>query len=94
MLLKAVLCTLLTIFLASHRTLLEGDPVFVVPEVFDELSGRRVITMELVNGVPLDSCVDLNQETRNEVSFKQRTDICSKLLFDLFIHLLNFFFYF
>lgn len=42
--------------------------MFVVPEVFDELSACRVITMELVNGVPLDRCVDLDQETRNEVS--------------------------
>ncbi len=54
-------------FFDSHRNLLKGDPVFVVPEVFDELSSRRVITMELVHGVPLDRCVDLNQETRNEV---------------------------
>jgi len=75
----------------SHRNLLEGDPVFMVPEVFDELSSRRVITMELVNGVPLDCCVDLSQETRNEVSFKSRTVICNKLLFDLLIHLLTFF---
>uniref|UniRef100_A0A8C2GXU5 Coenzyme Q8B n=1 Tax=Cyprinus carpio TaxID=7962 RepID=A0A8C2GXU5_CYPCA len=51
------------------RNLLKGDPVFVVPEVFDELSSRRVITMELVHGVPLDRCVDLNQETRNEVFY-------------------------
>lgn len=68
---KAHLYTILVLcdFLHCHRNLLEGDPVFVVPEVFDELSARRVITMELVNGVPLDRCVDLDQETRNEVNW-------------------------
>lgn len=51
----------------SFRSLLEGDEYFQVPEVIDELSGRRVLAMELVQGVPLDSCVDLDQETRNQV---------------------------
>lgn len=50
------------------RTLLEGHSVFKVPEVIDELTTSRVITMELVSGVPLDLCVDLDQETRNKVS--------------------------
>lgn len=63
------------------RNLLEGDPVFVVPEVFDELSGRRVITMELVNGVPLDRCVDLNQDTRNEICFNI-LQLCLRELFE------------
>lgn len=54
-------------YFGLHRILLKDDPVFVVPEVCDELSARRVITMELVNGVPLDRCVDLDQKTRNEV---------------------------
>lgn len=35
--------------------------------MIDELSGSRVLAMELVQGVPLDRCVDLDQETRNEV---------------------------
>ena len=47
--------------------MLEGNEFFQVPGVIDELSGRRVLAMELVQGVPLDSCVDLDQETRNEV---------------------------
>lgn len=49
------------------RCLLEGDDFFQVPEVIDELSGTRVLAMELVQGVPLDRCVDLDQETRNQV---------------------------
>lgn len=63
------------------RNLLKGDPVFVVPEVFDELSARRVITMELVNGVPLDRCVDLDQETRNEICFNI-LQLCLRELFE------------
>lgn len=47
---------------------MEGNPIFKVPEVIDELTTARVITMELINGVPLDSCVDLEQEIRNKVS--------------------------
>lgn len=35
--------------------------------MIDELSGSRVLAMELVQGVPLDRCVNLDQETRNEV---------------------------
>uniref|UniRef100_A0A9J8BGY4 Coenzyme Q8B n=2 Tax=Cyprinus carpio TaxID=7962 RepID=A0A9J8BGY4_CYPCA len=63
------------------RNLLKGDPVFVVPEVFDELSSRRVITMELVHGVPLDRCVDLNQEIRNEICFNI-LQLCLRELFE------------
>ncbi|GAA6229304.1 aarF domain-containing protein kinase 4-like isoform X1 [Lates japonicus] len=51
----------------KFRSLLEGDEFFQVPEVIDELSGKRVLAMELVQGVPLDRCVDLDQETRNQV---------------------------
>lgn len=51
----------------ASRSLLEGDEFFQVPEVIDELSGSRVLAMELVQGVPLDRCVDLDQETRNLV---------------------------
>ncbi|XP_015746339.1 atypical kinase COQ8B, mitochondrial [Python bivittatus] len=49
------------------RQLLEGDPFFEVPEVVDELSTKRVLSMELVGGVPLDQCQELDQTTRNEI---------------------------
>ncbi|XP_048349929.1 atypical kinase COQ8B, mitochondrial [Sphaerodactylus townsendi] len=49
------------------RQLLEGDPFFEVPAVVDELSTRRVLSMELVGGVPLDQCQTLDQEIRNEI---------------------------
>ena len=49
------------------RALLADDPFFMVPEVVDELTAGRVLAMDLIDGVPLDSCVDLDQETRNKV---------------------------
>ncbi|MBN3326015.1 COQ8B kinase, partial [Atractosteus spatula] len=54
------------------RELLDGDPFFTVPAVVDDLSTERVLCMELVSGVPLDRCIDLEQETRNQ--------ICSNIL--------------
>ena len=44
---------------------LEGD--FIVPDVVQELSTRRVLTTELVPGVPLDQCTELPQATRNHI---------------------------
>uniref|UniRef100_A0A3Q4M4F4 Coenzyme Q8B n=1 Tax=Neolamprologus brichardi TaxID=32507 RepID=A0A3Q4M4F4_NEOBR len=61
----------------KFRSLLEGDEFFQVPEVIDELSGRRVLAMELVQGVPLDMCVELDQETRNQVCFTSAFKIYS-----------------
>ncbi|KAM9358615.1 atypical kinase COQ8B, mitochondrial isoform 2-T2 [Symphorus nematophorus] len=65
----------------KFRSLLEGDEYFQVPEVIDELSGRRVLAMELVQGVPLDRCVDLDQETRNQISFNI-LQLCLRELFE------------
>jgi len=65
----------------KFRSLLEGDEYFQVPEVIDELSGRRVLAMELVQGVPLDGCVDLDQETRNQIGFNI-LQLCLRELFE------------
>ncbi|XP_038641894.1 atypical kinase COQ8B, mitochondrial isoform X2 [Scyliorhinus canicula] len=54
------------------RELLKDDPFFCVPEVIDELTTKRILTAELVHGVPLDRCEDLDQDTRNK--------ICSNIL--------------
>lgn len=59
---------------SAFRSLLEGDEFFQVPEVIDELSGHRVLAMDLVQGVPLDLCVELDQETRNRVCFTPTVD--------------------
>ncbi|XP_072130604.1 atypical kinase COQ8B, mitochondrial isoform X2 [Mobula birostris] len=54
------------------RELLKDDSFLYVPAVIDELTTKRVFTAELVSGVPLDKCGDLDQCTRNK--------ICSNIL--------------
>uniref|UniRef100_A0A669FC24 Coenzyme Q8B n=1 Tax=Oreochromis niloticus TaxID=8128 RepID=A0A669FC24_ORENI len=65
----------------KFRSLLEGDEFFQVPEVIDELSGHRVLAMELVQGVPLDMCVELDQETRNQIC-SNILQLCLRELFE------------
>ncbi|XP_067364309.1 atypical kinase COQ8B, mitochondrial isoform X2 [Channa argus] len=65
----------------KFRFLLEGEEFFQVPNVIDELSGMRVLAMELVHGVPLDHCVDLPQETRNQICFNI-LQLCLRELFE------------
>jgi len=48
------------------RQLLADDPVFYVPEVYEDLSSKRVLTSEFLEGVPLDAVSELEcLETRN-----------------------------
>lgn len=65
----------------KFRSLLEGDEFFHIPEVIDELSGRRVLAMDLIQGVPLDRCVELDQETRNQICFNI-LQLCLRELFE------------
>ncbi|XP_077466897.1 atypical kinase COQ8B, mitochondrial [Stigmatopora argus] len=65
----------------KFKSLLEENTYFQVPEVIDELSTRRVLAMELVQGVPLDCCVDLDQETRNKICFNI-LQLCLRELFE------------
>uniref|UniRef100_A0A1A8DUL1 AarF domain containing kinase 4 n=1 Tax=Nothobranchius kadleci TaxID=1051664 RepID=A0A1A8DUL1_NOTKA len=65
----------------KFRCLLDGDDFFDVPAVVDELSSSRVLAMELVHGVPLDRCVDLDQETRNQISYNI-LQLCLRELFE------------
>ncbi|KAJ4727952.1 protein ABC transporter 1, mitochondrial [Melia azedarach] len=43
---------------------------FYVPVVVDNISSKRVLTTELVSGIPIDKVAQLNQETRNYVGKK------------------------
>ncbi|NXV70992.1 COQ8B kinase, partial [Atlantisia rogersi] len=47
--------------------LLRDDPFFLVPRVVPELTTRRVLSMELGSGVPLDHCRDLPQRLRDQI---------------------------
>ncbi|XP_015063115.1 protein ABC transporter 1, mitochondrial [Solanum pennellii] len=50
--------------------LLSGTKGFYVPVVIDDLSSKRVLTSELVPGIPIDKVTLLDQETRNYVGRK------------------------
>ena len=49
------------------RRLLTAYPQYYVPKVIDDLSGTQVFTSEFITGLTIDQCVDLDQETRNEI---------------------------
>ncbi|KAH6777460.1 ABC transporter 1 [Perilla frutescens var. frutescens] len=63
------------------RTLLSNTEGFYVPFVVDNLSSRRVLTTELVPGIPIDKVASLDQETRNYVGRK----LLELTLMELFI---------
>ncbi|KAJ5368248.1 Protein ABC1 [Penicillium cataractarum] len=50
---------------ARFRQLLKDDPVFVVPEVMPEASGKQVLTMEMLEGVAVTKIQDFTQEQRD-----------------------------
>lgn len=67
---------------AKHfKSLLKGNEFFHVPEVMDELCGRRVLAMELVSGVPLDNCLEMEQDVRNQICFNI-LQLCLRELFE------------
>lgn len=53
---------------ARFKKLLEDDDEYYVADYIPELTTKRVLTTELMQGVPLDAVFDLDQETRNRVS--------------------------
>lgn len=52
------------------RDLLSKSKGFYVPMVIDDISSKRVLTTELVSGIPIDKVALLNQGTRNYVGKK------------------------
>ncbi|XP_016050179.1 atypical kinase COQ8B, mitochondrial isoform X1 [Erinaceus europaeus] len=65
----------------NFRQLLAGDPFFRVPAVINELCTKRVLSMELAGGVPLDQCQGLSQDIRNQICF-QLLRLCLRELFE------------
>ena len=72
---RLVLCaiTLFFHFIYFIRELLADSPEYAVPRVIPELSTKRILTSELIEGIPLDRCVALDQESKNLVSTCTRT---------------------
>lgn len=54
----------------TFRKLLSNVDGFYVPLVVDELSSKKVLTTELIHGIPIDKVALLDQETRSYVGKK------------------------
>ncbi|CAN8248126.1 unnamed protein product [Cochlearia groenlandica] len=52
------------------RELLSDTPGFYVPRVVDEVSSKKVLTTELISGIPIDKVALLDQKTRDNVGMK------------------------
>ena len=53
---------------ALYRHMLRDDPTVTVPDVYDELSTRRLLTMRWLDGRPLLSYKDADLATRNTIA--------------------------
>eukprot|EP00123_Amoebidium_parasiticum_P015237 comp22848_c1_seq1/m.36011 comp22848_c1_seq1/g.36011 ORF comp22848_c1_seq1/g.36011 comp22848_c1_seq1/m.36011 type:complete len:664 (-) comp22848_c1_seq1:949-2940(-) len=50
-------------------SLLHDEPFIQVPAVIEPLSSKRVITTEMVYGMPMDRAQELDQDTRNKIAY-------------------------
>ncbi|OXA60710.1 AarF domain-containing protein kinase 4 [Folsomia candida] len=51
------------------RKLLEPHPDYYVPDVVDALTTKLIYSTELIEGIPVDKCETLDQETRDRICF-------------------------
>ncbi|KAJ1522598.1 hypothetical protein ONE63_001779 [Megalurothrips usitatus] len=51
----------------KFRQLLAPYPQFYIPEVVDDLCTKQIYTSELIEGIPVDQCVDLDLAVREEI---------------------------
>ncbi|KAL4238301.1 Atypical kinase coq8a [Mactra antiquata] len=65
----------------KFRELLKDEAAFYIPENIDELTTSQVLTTEYVEGLPLDKCFDLDQDTRNWLGSKL-LGLCLRELFE------------
>lgn len=62
------------------REILRDDPNFYVPGVVPSLSSKCVLTMEYVDGKPVDMCINEPQEVRDYIAARF-IELCLKELF-------------
>ncbi|KAK9883591.1 hypothetical protein WA026_001767 [Henosepilachna vigintioctopunctata] len=51
------------------KKLLSPYPEYYVPKVIDELSTNRIFTAELLDGIPLDKCFELDDEHKHFIGY-------------------------
>jgi predicted unusual protein kinase regulating ubiquinone biosynthesis (AarF/ABC1/UbiB family) len=67
--------------LRRFHALLEEDERFTVPGVVDELSSKRVLTMEFLHGDPIESIEKLESARRNEAA-RRLTELAFREVFE------------
>ncbi|KAK7788462.1 hypothetical protein R5R35_012206 [Gryllus longicercus] len=65
----------------KFKELLKPYPDYIVPDVIDNLSTKQVFSTTLIDGMPVDKCVDLNLEIREHICFLIM-QLCLKELFE------------
>ncbi|CAO1403060.1 unnamed protein product [Diamesa serratosioi] len=55
-------------FTINFGEMIQNYPQFRVPKLFKDLSTNRVITTELVPGVPMDQCFNMSEEHRSHIA--------------------------
>ncbi|XP_044727738.1 atypical kinase COQ8B, mitochondrial isoform X2 [Chrysoperla carnea] len=62
------------------KDLLKPYPEFAVPRVIDDLCSQRVFTSELMEGVPVDKCITMDEATKKHISTKLMELILRELM--------------
>uniref|UniRef100_A0A914C0R5 ABC1 atypical kinase-like domain-containing protein n=1 Tax=Acrobeloides nanus TaxID=290746 RepID=A0A914C0R5_9BILA len=62
------------------RRLLANDPDFYVPQIYSDLSSKRVLTAEYIEGISVDKCVNEPQAVRDYIAGKF-IELCLKEIF-------------
>ncbi|XP_012276198.1 atypical kinase COQ8B, mitochondrial [Orussus abietinus] len=64
----------------KYSDLVAPYPEYYVPKVIDELCTKQVFTTELIDGIPVDKCTNMDMETREHIG-KLVMKLCLKELF-------------
>jgi len=66
----------------KFRKALANNPDIHIPQVIPELTSNLVLTTEFVEGITVDKCIEMDQETKNNVA-KIMLQLCLTELFEL-----------
>lgn len=64
----------------KFKELLKDDPDYFVPEIISNLTTKRILTAELIQGYPIDKLTHLDQSVRDWVG-QRVMNLCLKELF-------------
>ncbi|XP_046418524.1 atypical kinase COQ8B, mitochondrial isoform X1 [Neodiprion fabricii] len=65
----------------KYRDLISPYSDYYVPKVIDEFSTKQIFTSELIDGIPVDKCAEMDSETREHIC-KMVMRLCLLELFD------------